>query len=93
MGEKEAFLSVKPTSWEKVAIVSNTLVWTLASRTTPFFPTFALPASNCGFTRAITSLPGTSNVFKTGKMSFNEINDTSIVANSGKPSVKSIPVT
>ena len=32
--------------------------WVAASRTTPFFPTFSFPASNCGFTRQTPSASG-----------------------------------
>ncbi len=52
------------------------------SRTTPFFPTLPLPASNCGFIKH-TACPSCFNNFaNTGRTSFNEINDTSMLAKS-----------
>ena len=69
--------------------LSITSLCTFLSLTTPFFPTFSLPASNCGFIKH-TILPLSVRRFFTGKSTFvREINDTSIDANSILSSIAS----
>ena len=54
---------------------------TAGSRTTPFFPTFSLPASNCGLIRQTIS-PSSVRRFLTGRSTFvREMKETSIDEN------------
>jgi len=59
------------------------------SLTTPFFPTFSLPASNCGFISATTSPLSPKRFLTAGIIVLNEINDTSIDAKSNGTPISS----
>ena len=63
---------------------SITAICTALSRTTPFLPTFSLPASNCGFIRHTALPPSFKSVRITGIMCESDINETSTEAKSNK---------
>src|SRR5690606_24052201 len=84
IGEWVSPMSSNPIDAANPSTDSSTSRWTAGSRTTPDLPTLSRPASNCGLTRATVSPPGASTALRGGKISFSEMNDTSMVAASGR---------
>ncbi len=68
IGDSVIAARTNPTSAAAAAASSTTRVCTLGSRTTPFLPTSARPASNWGLTSATMSAPSRSSGGIRGKM-------------------------
>ena len=84
IGDSVMAWRTNPTSAAARDASSTTRACTAGSRITPFLPTSARPASNCGFTSATTSAPSRSSGGTLGKMCRNEMNDTSMVTMSNE---------
>ena len=83
MGDQERPRTEKPLSCAVFRAWSMTSSWTLGSLTTPFLPTFSLPASNWGLIRQTISPPGGRMAAAGGRILDREMKETSTLAKSG----------
>ena len=82
-------MQLYPISFAKEMTFSMTSRCTDLSRTTPFFPTFSFPASNCGLIRQTISPPSRNNSFAGPRTFVREIKDTSTEAKSSTSAISS----
>ena len=81
-GENVSPLMMKLSSVAYLITISITSSCTLKSLTTPFLPTFSLPASNCGFIRQTISALSFRRLTAAGRTLVREMKDTSTEAKS-----------
>ena len=78
MGDKSSATVQKPFSSANPTTFWMTSRWISGSLTTPFLPTFPLPASNWGLTRQTKHAPSLRRRQATGRTRVREINETSM---------------